>query len=202
MKFLLYYPMIHIPDKDYVADSIVRAMVKQRLREQTKDIFADQKVIADDLQEEIGSYHDMVSGEASRIAKKSDRLWENFTDYLQTQPPFNRVYFEGVFKKNEPMKGYLSRNEGMGRCLNHLIDSGAIFEKSEHRKHYDSSNSEAREDYVHKVIARTLQDRERGLLLFGFGHAKRFSKMLFSDKRFKFEIFDIRYGLDESEEIL
>jgi len=190
MRELLYYPMIHIPSEDYLRDSITNLLLEKKIKElKIPNLFTDKIVLKDDTIEEVLSGLTLVGQEISELYKLINSDWNEFTDFIKTKPPFNRVYLEGIFSKGEIPKFLFEKDEGMGGCIKYLINQGAIFEKTENINFYNDENHKAREEFVCKKIKKTLKDSERGLLLYGAAHALNLSKMLSSYKSINSEIY-------------
>jgi len=172
MRYLFYYPMIHVLSESYV---------RKRAEHERVEI------------------HDEVIGELVRIV---DNIWEEFRDFLKTIPKFDRVYIESTYEcgkisqtisRNIGMGGCLTeivnsgakievtedtRFKSLKECSNNISESIYVqFQKE-------------REQGVYKRINDTLRDNERGLLLFGCFHQTQFEKLFRRSNNIVFEVYD------------
>ena len=111
-----------------------------------------------------------------------DGEWDIFLEFLSEQSDFDRVYIEGnptaaIIKSINP-------DSGKGRCYRYVADHVPISEPIESTLLYGLGLvtqrfskvfrlvNNLRESDVCRHIDRTLQDGERGLLLYGGSHEK------------------------------
>jgi hypothetical protein len=141
------------------------------------------------------------------ISSSMDRInavWAEFGRYLKAQIPFDRIYFESyIYDLSHP--SFKIGDGEMIDCLNYLANSGSKFEKTENKllqrlaaysirkpvlfKAVDFM----RELYANHRINTTLQDGERGLLLFGAGHAEKLTKLM-SVKGIEVEVYPLKHA--------
>jgi len=183
MRYLLYYPMIHVPNSSYLEKALKIPGVSDEAYETVKEAIPE-------------------------TIDRINLVWYDFLKYLTNQENFTRVYFESWTYDNEvPCTD--ETGSGMFDCLDFLKNSGAKFEKTENESllryahnldkfylnltnklgsfskvvspFYNMTNelgSRTREIYTASRIDKTLKEGERGLLLFGLDHVNWFPTFL------------------------
>ena len=180
MRYLLYYPMIHVQNEDYI-------------RECSREYGI---ALGDEVIKEI--------------ARKVHNMWEEFRNDLKKIPRFDRLYLESTYenKVSKPitrsigMDGCLKEILSSGAKIE--VTEDKIFE--EHKKNVYSMSEETfakfqleREQGVYRRINNTLKSDERGLLLFGAFHQPQFQSIFRDVKGMEFEVYD---NSDEINNIL
>ena len=178
MRYLLYYPMFH-----YSSISDLEEVIR--------------------LSRDIGKEKEAEALANADLPKGMDEINESqheFIEYLKGQEPFNRVYWEGNLLTGSSPAFELDES-GEKACLDYLIESKATFEKSESLVLFFFAGLIARripklwnwamnkrEEYVSKRIDTSLQDGERGLLLYGTAHLETLNPKL-SSLDLKLEVY-------------
>ena len=215
MRYLLYYPMVHIQNDNYLAialmESITEVLNKKFSNREISELEAKTSQV--DMFKEIKKF----KGEFKGLAKTVGAMWDDFSSYLNSQNKFDRVYLEGTFEEGQ-LINYENRKKGMFGCINMLLKSGAIFEKTEDEFIYDMDKEihldRKMEIEIHKLrersamdyINKSLKENERGVFLFGAGHKegiieiyKENEKMkksidfwIYDQERFKNPLYKVR----------
>ena len=198
MRYLLYYPMIHIFSEDYLRNIVGKGLKNNQNKEQ----------LCQDLE-----------GAIVETKENIDVEWHKLIDYLQKKEPFDRVYLEGSIETKDPIS-YPQQTSGMYDCLNYLAETKARFEKTnsdftnnlgEKIHAYESKVLEITKgkpfisgffinppnnfiDWLREIeavssIDKSLKEGEKGILLFGAGHLEGITTEL---KNFKgtYDLFE------------
>src|SRR3989344_1310408 len=163
MRFVYYYPMFHVLDREHWERVMISSVNGTSLEK------AKREEIGVELKKLIGIDY-----------KKIQDLWEDFNQKLRDMEHFDRVYFESISHDNgvDTVKG----DSSMSRCLRYLVNQGTRFEKCESQrlrnlcKRFEDdpkifrSLQDLRDGYLIKRVDETLKDGERGLILWGALH--------------------------------
>lgn len=187
MRCLLHCPMIHFSDTRNIRKLLELLKINKSI---------NKRFGLDDIS--IDGAIDKLQFILDTGKKSVDEKWNEFQTYLLTQPPFDRIYKEGVTKRTTSFKVKSKEKSGMKDCIDYLIATGATFETTESFlwltsliffPFFKSTNflHRKRESAVYNNITRTLKEGERGLLLFGRAHDfERF----FKNSDIQYEIYD------------
>jgi hypothetical protein len=167
MSYLLYYPMFHVSYLEHFN------RIGTLLDEVRSDLGENE---SEDLKGAVEGLRNNLTFDAL------EGFWNDFSNYLKTQEPFNHLYLETTGQIIQPD---IKQGSAMQNCIDYIVESGAKLEQTEsdfwnHMASYTGRikglrkfTNRKREKSVVSNITRTLKGDDRGILLFGGGHMKR-----------------------------